>query len=153
VPLKGLLVAVVLGGAGGLALGQQPVRHGVDRQALMGEATAALTGDLQTADLDRALGAVGHLLEDTADDWEAQLLRSKLWHQKRCRARFEEAEHLLAVHACGAARDTFRTLKSDCRLYEFAQLRAAEIQAELDLEPWTDTSTLGCARLSKIFTR
>jgi hypothetical protein len=122
--VKALVLATLVGGAGGLYLGQWPEDH---RSTWIAEARRGLTGDAQTADLDRALAAVGHVLESGVDV-EAQDLRRELEHQKHCREAFDVGEHRLANHERDGAEAAFTLVAgADCRLSDFARTRLEQI--------------------------
>jgi hypothetical protein len=123
--VKALVLATLLGGAGGLWLARKPDPL-AQRDAWIGEARAALTGDLQTADLDRALAAVGHVL-DVAYDPEAQDIQAQLLRQKRCRQLYDAGEHALANHDVEEARLKFARVGPGCKLYDFAFMRLEQI--------------------------
>lgn len=124
--MKALVLATLLGGAAGLWLGHQPPDPESARAALLAQARKALTSDLQTADIERALAAVeaAYAMRGDSDAW---LLREQLLHQRYCRRQFDNAEHAAAVHDFDGARAYYGRVDEGCKLHEFAVTRLEQI--------------------------
>jgi len=127
--VKGLVVAMLCGGAVGLSLGVP----GIDRAALLAEARSARASDLQVRDLKRSLAAAERLIDYDKNDLEALSVWAQLRRQLSCRRSFEGGEHAFANRDYIAAVTAFRDVGADCDLYDFAQRRLEEIELDWGL--------------------
>jgi hypothetical protein len=126
--VKALVLATLVGGAGGLWLGRDHISL-TSRDRLLAEGRVALIGDRKVSDLRRALSAVKQVLDIDPNDREAVTLNASLRKQLRCRGAVELGEHALANGDLASAMTDFRDVMPECELYDFAQRRLEELDA------------------------
>jgi hypothetical protein len=121
--MKGLLLAMAVGGLAGLAVGERDVAPPPD--PWLAEALQGLKG----GDLQRALLAVDGRLQLAPDEAAARVLQARLQTELDCERAMSAAEHALVNGDRAAATTAFQRVGSGCRQHPFAQTRLEQIGA------------------------
>ncbi len=121
-PVKRVVLAMVVGGLGGLWLGErrEPPADPWFAEALLG---------LSRKDFARALLAVDERLYAAPDDAAAQVLRTRILGELGCAESMAEGEHALVNGDHGRAVSAFQRVGADCRFRPFAATRLEQMGA------------------------
>lgn len=120
--MKRVVLAMMVGGLGGLWLGERP-----DRPADPWFAEALLGVSRQ--DFARALLAVDERLYVAPEDAAAQVLRTRILGELGCAEWMAEGEHALVNGNHGRAASAYQRVGADCRFRPFATTRLEQMGA------------------------
>jgi len=119
--VKPLVLALCVGGLGGLMLGER------DEVVLPDPWFSEAVRGMRGGDLVRALAAVQTRLDAAPGDAAASLMLAQLRARYACAQTIDTAEHAAANGNRGTAIAVFRDVKRDCPQYEYALARLNQL--------------------------